>query len=76
MKQQAKLNILRVLSAYKYGYEAPKNYKDAQRLDEKNKNTKWMDSNKLEHKQLAEYDLFIDKGPFAGCMISQGYQFI
>ena len=35
-----------------------------------------MDANKLEHKQLREYDVFIDKGRFAGCRITRGYQLI
>ena len=33
-------------------------------------------SNKLEHKQLEEYDVFIDKGKFAGCKIPRDFRFI
>ena len=35
-----------------------------------------MEANKLEHKQLREYDVFTDKGRFAGCRIPRGYQLI
>ena len=54
----------------------PKSYKDAKQLDKKNGNTKWMDSNKLEHKQLKEYDVFIDKGKFKGCKIPRDFRLI
>ena len=52
--KKAKLQSFRITPRYKYGFEVPKNFKDAQNLDKKNGNTKWMDSNKLEHKQLAD----------------------
>ena len=35
-----------------------------------------MDTNKLEHKQLREYDVFTDKGRFAKCRIPRGYQLV
>ena len=35
-----------------------------------------MDLNKLDHKQLAEYDVFIDKGKFVGCKIPRGFRLI
>ena len=35
-----------------------------------------MDSNKLEHKQLDDNDVFIDKGKFAGCRIPKGFRLI
>ena len=59
--KQAKLKSFRVSPQYKYGFEVPKNFKYAEKLDKKNENTKWMDSNKLEHKQLDDYGVFIDK---------------
>ena len=70
--KQAKLQSFWILPRYKYGFEVPKNFKDAQKLDKKNVNTKWMDLNKLEHKQLADYDVFIDKGKFSGCKFLEG----
>ena len=54
----------------------PKNYKHAEKLDKKNGNTKSVDSNKLEHKQLDDYDILIDKGKFAGCRIPRGFRLI
>ena len=30
----------------------------------------------MEQKNLAQYDVFIDQGPFAGCMIPQSCQLI
>ena len=30
----------------------------------------------MEHEQLTEYNVFIDKGRFAGCKIPRGYQLI
>ena len=35
-----------------------------------------MDSNKLEHKQLEEYNIFIDKGKFKGCKIPHDFRLI
>ena len=35
-----------------------------------------MDSNKLEHEQLDDYAIFIDKGIFAGCKIPRGFRLI
>lgn len=50
-------------------FRSPKNFKDTQRLDKKNSNTKWVDPNTLEHEQLIKYDVFKDQGSFAGCKI-------
>ena len=33
-------------------FRSPKKFKDTQRLDKKNSNTKWVDPNTLEHEQL------------------------
>ena len=74
--KQAKLHSLKYSPRYKYGFEVPKNYKDAERLDRKNRNHDWMDADKVEHEQLREYNVFIDRGKFAGCRIPCGYQLI
>ena len=74
--KHAKLHSLKYSPRYKYGFEIPKNYKDAERLGIKNGNHDWMNTNKLEHKQLAEYNVFKNRGPFAGYMIPRGYQLI
>ena len=74
--RQAKLHSLNHSTRYKYGFDIPKNYQEAERLDRKNGNDDWRDANKLEHKQLREYDVFIDKGKSTGYRIPRGYQLI
>ena len=74
--KQAKLHSLKYSPRYKYGFEIPKDYEDAEQLDRKNVNEDWKGANKLEHKELREYDVFTDKGRFAGCKIPHGYQLI
>ena len=72
--KQAKLRSFRTSPRFKYGYEVPKNYADATRLYKKIKNTRWMDANKLEHKQLSIYDVFQDMGLFNTTKIPKGYR--
>ena len=55
---QAKLRSYNTAPKYKYGYEVPKNYADAVRLDERNKTTKWQDAVALEMTQLDDYKTF------------------
>ena len=74
--KQAKLYSLKYSPRYKYGFEIPKNYEDAERLDRKNGNDDWKDANQLEHEQLRGYNVFTDKGRFAGYRIPCGYQLI
>mmetsp|Transcript_13186 Transcript_13186/g.23919 ORF Transcript_13186/g.23919 Transcript_13186/m.23919 type:complete len:235 (-) Transcript_13186:1278-1982(-) len=62
MVNQAKLRSYRTAPKYQYGYEVPKDYVHAVRLDEKAGNTKWQDSTKLEMAQLDDYDTFKDYG--------------
>ena len=50
LAKQAKLQSFWIFPLYKYGFEVPKNFKDAQKMNKKNSNTKWMDLNKLEPK--------------------------
>ena len=38
--KQAKLKSFRIFPQYKYGFEVPKSYKHAEKLDKKNSNTK------------------------------------
>jgi hypothetical protein len=59
---QAKLRSYRTAPKYQYGFEVPKDYQHAVRLDEKAGNTKWQDSTKLEMAQLDDYDTFKDYG--------------
>ena len=62
MINQSKLRSYRSAKRYKYGFEVPKNYKDAVRLDSIAGNTKWKDSTKIEMDQLDEYNTFKDYG--------------
>ena len=74
--KQAKLHSLKYTPRYKYSFEVPKNYKDAEQLDKRSNNHNWMNVNKLEHGQLPKFNIFKDKGRFVGCKISRGYQLI
>jgi hypothetical protein len=62
MVNQAKLKSFNSAPKYKYGYEIPRTYEQANHLDQKNGNTKWGDATVLELGQIDEYITFIDKG--------------
>ena len=62
MVNQAKLRSFNTAPKYKYGFEVPRNYQHALRLDELNKNSKWHDSVDTELDQIDEYDTFKDLG--------------
>jgi hypothetical protein len=72
--KQAKLRSFRVSPKYKYGYSIPRNYKEAIEFDKRNGNTKWQDANVLEHEQLTEYEVFVNKGEFHEGKIPEGYR--
>ena len=72
MINQAKLRNYRRRPVYKYGYQVPRNHEEAVFIDEKNGNTKWQDSEKLELKQVNDYKAFRDLG--LGAPIPEGYQ--
>ena len=57
-----------------FGYRIPTTVKQAKEFDKFAGNTRWMDSNKLEHDQLQEYNTFIDKGVFSKTKIPRGYK--
>ncbi len=69
---QAKLRSYRESKRYKFGYEIPKDYLDAVRLDEQNNNTRWQDSVDIEMDQIHSYDTFRDLGKDAA--IPNGYK--
>ena len=52
LENQAKLRYFQLAPKYKYEFQGPRDYNHTKRLDEKNGNTKWQDSNFLEMKQL------------------------
>jgi hypothetical protein len=56
------------------GYQLPNNHEHALKLDRLAGNTKWADANDIEHKQLLEYKVFIDKGKFIESNIPKGYR--
>jgi hypothetical protein len=59
---QAKLRSFRLAPKYKYGFEVPRDYGHAIRLDERNGNNNWQQSTKLECNQMDDYDTFTDLG--------------
>ena len=69
---QAKLQSVCTRLVYKYGFLVPWNHDQAMDLDLKNGNTRWRNAEKLEMKQLHEYETFIDKGK--GAPIPTGYK--
>ncbi len=62
MANQAKLHSYRTAPRYKYGFEVPRNYNHAMKLDSQNGNTKWFDACQLELSQIHEYETFEDRG--------------
>ena len=62
MVNQAKLRSYNTAKRYKYGFQVPRNYEDAVRIDRTMGNTKWQDAVKLELDQVNSYNVFIDHG--------------
>ena len=62
MVHQRRLKNFRNRPVYKYGFQVPRNHEEAVFIDEKNGNTKWQDSEKLEIGQLDEYNTFKSLG--------------
>jgi Reverse transcriptase (RNA-dependent DNA polymerase) len=62
MVNHPKLKSFNNAPRYKYGYEIPRTYEQAKRLDQKNGNTLWGEASALELAQIDEYITFIDKG--------------
>ena len=48
MVNQAKLRSFNTAPKFKNGFEVPKTYEQAVRLDERNKNTRWQDATKTD----------------------------
>ena len=74
MVNQAKIKSYTSSPKYKYGFEVPKNYTHAMRLDEKNKNSRWKDAADLEIAQIIEYKTFIDHGHHTKASVPNGYK--
>ena len=82
-KRQAKLfreaNMAKLCSfstapKFKYGYEIPRSFSQAMKLDTHNGNTKWADATKLELELMDSYNVFEDHGLNASP--PQGYKTI
>ena len=72
MANQAKLRSYRHSPKYMFGFEVPKDYKQAQVLDQKNGNTRWSDATKTEMSAINEYNTLRDIGK--GTTTPNGYK--
>jgi Reverse transcriptase (RNA-dependent DNA polymerase) len=62
MINQAKLRSFKHTPKFKYGFEVPKRYEQAVRLDEAIGNKNWQDATEAELASIDEYSVFIDQG--------------
>ena len=62
MINQAKLRSFNNAPRFKYGFEVPRDYRHAMRLDEANGNDRWAKAVDLEFSQVDEYETFEDRG--------------
>ena len=60
--KQSRIRQVRASARYPHGFQVPKDYNDAIRLDKKNSNTHWQDAMDLELTQIHEYKVFKDTG--------------
>ena len=71
---QTKLQAYNSAPRYKYGFEVPRNYMHAMRLDEKNKNDKWAEAIRLELSMIDQYQVFTDNGHHTKTKIPDGHK--
>ena len=71
---QAKLKSSYSAPKFNNGFEIPRTYEQAVRLDERNGNTKYQDSTVLELQQMKDYETFIDIGHHTKAKIPDGYK--
>ena len=69
---QVRLKSYRNRPRYKYGHQVPRDHEEAMRIDEKNGNDKWKQSELLEKSQIIDYDTFKSLG--IGAPVPDGYQ--
>jgi hypothetical protein len=74
MAKQACLRSFSCAPKYKYGYEVPRDYQDAMRLDKINGNNKLKIAAKLELEQIDEYSTFEDVGLKEKVRAPEGYK--
>ena len=60
--KQSRIRHVRASARYQHGFQVPKDYNDAIRLDKGNSNTHWQDAMDLELTQIHEYKVFKDTG--------------
>ena len=60
--KQSRIHQVRASARYQHGFQVPKDYNDAIRLDKGNSNTHWQDAMDLELTQIHEYKVFKDTG--------------
>ena len=58
--KQSRIHQVRASARYQHGFQVPKDYNDAIRLDKENSNTHWQDAMDLELTQIHEYKVFKD----------------
>ena len=60
--KQFKIRQVRKAIKYQFGFQVPRNYEDALRLDMENGNPKWQDAMDVEIAQIKEYGVLKDYG--------------
>ena len=60
--KQSRIRQVRASVRYQHGFQVPRDYNDAMRLDKENGNTHWQDVMDLELTQIHEYKVFKDTG--------------
>ena len=60
--KQSRTRQVRASARYQHGFQVPRDYNDAMRLDKENGNTHWQDAMDLELTQIHEYKVFRDTG--------------
>ena len=60
--KQSRIRQVRASARSQHGFQVPKDYNDAIRLDKENSNTHWQDAMDLELSQIHEYKVFKDTG--------------
>jgi Reverse transcriptase (RNA-dependent DNA polymerase) len=74
MVNQAKLRSYNTAPRYKYGFEVPRTFEQALKLDKRNGSTLWEDAATLELTQIADYATFRDKGHHCKVKPPVGYK--
>lgn len=74
MINQAKRSSYKHECKYKYGYEVPREYDDALRLDDIDGNTKWQDAIILEMEKFDDSETFTDRGHMNQASSPAGYK--